>query len=429
MNDKWQTSRAMLARARNSLAGGVSSPFRSKFPVPLYFTDGCGPRLKDVDGNEYIDYALSWGPSILGYCHPKMVAAMTRAAAGPHIYGEEHELEILVAEKIQSLVPCAERVAFCSSGSEACQLMMRLARAWTGRPLILKFEGHYHGWMDTVLWSHHPKRDQLGPREAPDPVPESRGQLPLGAGSIVARPWNDAALVEEAFAQHPGQIAGVMMEPVNCNSGGIMPGHGYLAGVREICTRQGALLLFDEVITGFRMAPGGAQSYYNVTPDVATFGKAVAAGLPLSVVAGKQAIMEQIFDGVAFGGTFNGNPISLAGANAALEEIARDDGAVLKHAWQTGDALMSGVRQIARDRGVNLLVSGFGSAFSVHFTTRTELREYRDVLDDDAEALQNFLRALLNEGVHCLPDGRFYVSAVHGPQEVKETLQAIARIL
>ena len=167
MNDKWQKSRAMLARAQNSLAGGVSSPFRAKFPVPLYFVDGCGPRLKDVDGNEYIDYALSWGPSILGYRHPKMVAAVMRAAEGPHIYGEEHELEILVAEKIQSLVPCAERVAFCSSGSEACQLMMRLARAHTGRPLILKFEGHYHGWMDTALWSHHPKREQLGPREGP----------------------------------------------------------------------------------------------------------------------------------------------------------------------------------------------------------------------------------------------------------------------
>jgi glutamate-1-semialdehyde 2,1-aminomutase len=419
----------MLARARGSLAGGVSSPFRSKFPVPLYFADGCGPRLKDVDGNEYIDYALAWGPGILGYRHPKVVAAVSKVAAGPHIYGEEHELEILVAEKIQSLVPCAERVAFCSSGSEACQLMMRLARAWTNRPLILKFEGHYHGWMDTALWSHHPKRVQLGPREAPDPVPESRGQLPVGGSSIVARPWNDAALVEEAFAQNPGRIAGAMMEPVNSNSGGIMPRDGYLQQVREICTRHGALLLFDEVITGFRMSPGGAQQHFGVTPDIATFGKAVAAGVPLSVVAGRRDIMEQIFDGVAFGGTFNGNPISLAGAHASLEEISRDDGAALKHAWRTGEQLMAGIRAIARDKGTKLLVSGFGSAFSVHFTDRTELREYRDVLDDDAEALAKFLYNLLSEGVHCLPDGRFYTSAVHGPKEVEETLEAIRRIL
>src|SRR5262249_9981158 len=158
-------------------------------------------------------------PAILGYRHPKMVAAMTEAAARPYVYGEEHELEIAVAEKIQRLVPCAERVAFTSSGSEAVQLMVRLARACTGRALMLKFEGHYHGWMDTALWSHHPKREDLGPRENPHPVAESRGQLPVGDGSVVVRPWNDAALVEEAFAQHAGRIAGVMMEPVLCNSG------------------------------------------------------------------------------------------------------------------------------------------------------------------------------------------------------------------
>ena len=247
--------------------------------------------------------------------------------------------------------------------------------------------------------------------------------------SIVVRPWNDARLVEDAFAKHPGQIAGVMMEPVNCNSGGILPRDEYLTQVREICSRHGALLLFDEVITGFRMAPGGAQSYYGVTPDIATFGKAVAGGVALSVVAGKREIMEQLFDGVSFGGTFNGNPISLAGAHASLEEIARDDGAVLRHAWETGDSLIAGIRAIVRDRGVKLLVSGFGSAFCVHFTGRSELREYRDVLDDDAAALGKFLYALLAEGVHCLPDGRFYLSAMHGAREVEETLQAIARIL
>jgi len=429
-NDKWQGSRALLTRAQGSLAGGVSSPFRAKFPVPLYFTDGCGCRLRDVDGNEYIDYALAWGPCILGYRHPKLVAALTEAAARPHIYGEQHELEILVAEKIQSLVPCAERVAFTSSGSEAVQLMMRLARAFTNRPLILKFEGHYHGWMDTALWSHHPKREDLGPRDAPDPVGESRGQLPVGAESIVVRPWNDAALVEQAFAQYPGRIAGVIMEPVLCNSGCILPQDGYLQQVREIATQHGALLLFDEVITGFRMSPGGAQSHYAVTPDVATFGKAVAGGLPLSVVAGRREILEQLFTGrVSFGGTFNGNPISLAGAHASLEEISRGDGAALRHANETGRVLIEGIRQIARDRNVKLLVTGFGAAFALHFTTRAELREYRDTLDDDAAALKSFLLAALSEGIHCLPDGRFYVSAVHGPEELKATLEAIARIM
>ena len=430
MNDKWQKSREMLARAQGSLAGGVSSPFRAKFPVPLYFADGCGCRLRDVDGNEYIDYALAWGPSILGYRHPKVVAALERAVAGPHIYGEEHELEILVAEQIQSMVPCAERVAFTSSGSEAVQLMMRLARAATNRPLILKFEGHYHGWMDTALWSHHPKREELEPRERATPLGESRGQLPIAAQAVVVRPWNDAALVEDAFARHPGQIAGVMMEPVNSNSGGIMPQPGYLERVRELCTRHGALLLFDEVITGFRIHAGGAQSHFRVKPDIATFGKAVGGGVPLSVVGARRDILEMLFTGgVVFGGTFNGNPISLAGAHATLEELGRDDGAAVRHANRIGCMLMEGIRTLARERGLKLLVSGFGAAFSVHFTERTELREYRDVLDDDSAALQRFLLAALAEGIHLLPDGRFYVSAAHTERDAEQTIEALARIL
>ena len=430
MDKKWQKSQELLARAKGSLAGGVSSPFRAKFPVPLYFQDGQGCRLQDVDGNEYIDYALAWGPAILGYRHPKMVEAVSRAAAGPHIYGEEHELEIMVAEKIQSMVPCAERVAFTSSGSEAVQLMMRLARAFTKRPLILKFEGHYHGWMDTALWSYHPGFDSLGPRTAPHRVRGSAGQIPEAAEGLVVRPWNDAALVEQAFAEHPGRIAGVMMEPVLCNSGCILPQAGYLAAVREICSRHGALLLFDEIITGFRIAPGGAQGHYGVTPDVATFGKAVAGGMPLSVIAGQREIMEQLFSsGVSFGGTFNGNPLSLAGAHAALEELSRDNGAALRRANETGAALMEGIRQMAQQCGVALLVSGFGAAFAVHFTPRAELREYRDVMADDQGELQEFLRGLLREGIHCLPDGRFYVSTVHGEAEVEATLAAVAKVL
>jgi glutamate-1-semialdehyde 2,1-aminomutase len=430
LNDKWTKSHELLRRAQGSLAGGVSSPFRAKFTLPLYFADGHDCRLVDVDGNQYIDYALGWGPNILGYRHPKIVAAVAQAASGPHTYGEQHELEIFVAEKIQALVPCAERVAFTSSGSEAVQFMMRLARAFTHRPLILKFEGHYHGWMDTALWSYHPKREDLGPRNLPEPVSDCPGQIAETARSIVVRPWNDIALVADAFEQNAGRIAGVMMEPVLCNSGCILPQDGYLAKVRELCARRGALLMFDEVITGFRIDPGGAQSYYGVTPDLATLGKAVGGGLPLSVIAGRREIMELPFtEGVAFGGTFNGNPLSLAGAHATLEEISIDNGTALKRANEMGLTLMEGIRRIAKERGEALLVTGFGAAFAVHFTPRAELWEYRDLLEDDAEALRNFLRRLLSEGIHCLPDGRFYVSAVHGPREIESTLAAVARAL
>src|SRR5262245_61644771 len=197
MIEKWDRSKALLERARQSLAGGVSSPFRAKAPVPLYFEDGCGPRLRDVDGNEYIDYQLAWGPMILGYAHPAMVERLRRAVEKPLSYGAQHEIEISVAEKIQSMVPCAERVAFTSSGSEAVQLAHRLARAFTGRPLILKFEGHYHGWIDSALLSYKPQLEQAGPADAPNVVPGSRGQVENAAANTVVAPWNRLDVLEQ----------------------------------------------------------------------------------------------------------------------------------------------------------------------------------------------------------------------------------------
>ena len=303
----WEQSRALLERARKSLTGGVSSPFRAQFPVPLYLTGGLGARLTDVDGNEYIDYVLAWGPAILGHAHPVMVEALRRAAERPHTYGEQHETEIAVAEKIQAMSPCAERVAFTSSGSEAVQLAHRLARAFTGRNLILKFEGHYHGWMDSALVGYRPAADQMGPLDRPPTTLTSRGQVANAAENTVVAPWNRPDLLERIMDRHAGEIAAVIMEPVLCNSGCLMPLAGYLDAVRDLCRSRGALLIFDEVITGFRMGTAGAQGHYGITPDLATFGKAVAAGLPLSVVAGRKEIMEQMFSGVAFGGTFNGD--------------------------------------------------------------------------------------------------------------------------
>jgi glutamate-1-semialdehyde 2,1-aminomutase len=421
-------SRALLERARRSLAGGVSSPVRGTAPVPLYFTRGVGPRLQDADGQWYLDYAAAWGPVILGYSHPALVAAAHRAAERPFTYGAQHELEISVAERIQAAVPSAERVAFSSSGSEVVQLAHRLARAFTRRTLILKFEGHYHGWIDGALVSYHP-REGLGPREAPHIIPGSFGQVPNVVENVLVAPWNDLAVLESLFRDHPDRIAAVMMEPVLCNSGCLMPVPGYLEGVRDLCRRHGALFIMDEVITGFRIALGGAQTHFGVTPDLSTFGKAVAGGAPLSVVAGRREILEQLHGaGVAFGGTFNGNPLSLAIADATLEELARDGGAALTQANRAGQSLMEGIRDLGRRHGLPVLVTGFGAAFTVHFTRRAELRDYRDTLDDDAETLDRFLRGALEEGLYILPDGRFYVSAVHATAEVDETLGIVDRV-
>ncbi len=424
--DRWAGSRLRLERARRSLVGGVSSPFRAKFPVPLYFADAAGSRMIDVDGNQYIDYTLAWGPLILGHKHPALVEALRRQAERPHILGAQHDLEYEVAEKIQQLAPCAERVAFTSSGSEAVQLALRLARAATGRALVLKFEGHYHGWMDSVLISHHPRAEEIGPLETPQAVPESRGQVPNAVENVLVAPWNRLEIVERLFEQRGREIAAVILEPVLCNSGCLLPQPGYLQGLRQLAHRYGALLIFDEIITGFRMALAGAQGVYGVTPDLATFGKALAGGPPLSAVAGRREIMELISDGaVAFGGTFNGNPISLACARATLGELERDGGAALARANRLGAALMEGIREAARRRGVPLQVSGFGAAFALHFTERSELRDYRDTLADDRAKLAVFLLRALEKGVYALPDGRMYVSAAHTEEDVSLTLTAL----
>jgi len=427
--DKWRRSRSLLERASMSLPGGVTSPFRATLPVPLFFEDAEGPRLKDVDGNDYIDFALAWGPLILGHKHPRMVEALTEAAARPHTYGAQHELEPIVAERIQRLVPCAERVALTSSGSEALQLAFRLSRAHTGRPLVLKFEGHYHGWMDSALVSYKSELAALGPRESPNVVLGSPGQVANAAENTVVACWNDVDVLDHILAARGAEIAAVVMEPVLCNSGCLLPSDGYLEAARAACDRAGSLLIFDEVITGFRIDMGGAQAAFGVTPDIATLGKALGGGVTISAVAGSAEIMDRVGPGkVAFGGTFNGNPLSLAGTDACLETISAHDGAALTRANAAGTRLIDAVRRSADSHGIDLQVTGFGAAFALHFTARNELRDYRDTFDDDRNRLSKFLGGSLDEGLHLLPDGRFYVSAVHTDRDIDEAAAAIDRV-
>jgi glutamate-1-semialdehyde 2,1-aminomutase len=428
--DKWSNSRALLARAKRSLAGGVSSPFRAKAPVPLYFESGHGCRLRDVDGNEYIDYALAWGPLILGHCHPEIVAAVREQADRPHTYGAQHKLEFEVAELFQQCVPCAERVAFTSSGSEAVQLALRLARAWTNRNLTVKFEGHYHGWLDSVLISYHPALSEAGPPDLPIPVPASRGQVPNSTDNVVVLPWNRPDIFSAFMEKRGAEIAGVITEPVLCNSGCLMPLPGFLKLLREECNKHGAVLIFDEVITGFRMSIGGAQRHYGITPDIATFGKALGAGLPVSAIAGREEIFNLMFGGgVAYGGTFNGNPLSLAAAKVALTELSKNDGSLLCQANENGTRLRTSIQHAAEKYGVALRTEGFGTAFALHFTARKELLTYRDTLDDDIERLNRFLLKVLENSIYMLPDGRVYVSGVHSISDIDETGDAMERAI
>ncbi|MDQ6701385.1 MAG: aminotransferase class III-fold pyridoxal phosphate-dependent enzyme, partial [Acidobacteriota bacterium] len=269
---------------------------------------------------------------------------------------------------------------------------------------------------------YKPTLEQVGPLESPACVPGSRGQVSNAADNFVVAPWNRIDVLERILRNKGDQVAAIVMEPVLCNSGCILPRPGYLERVKELCGEYGALLMFDEVITGFRMSTGGAQRHYGVIPDLATYGKAVAGGAPLSGIAGRRDILMQMYTGVSFGGSFNGNPVSLACAQATLAELARNDGDALTRANEYGRRLMDGIREIAGRRGIPVMVAGFGAALAIHFTEKKELVDYRDTLHGDSARLQRFLFRALQEGLHIVPDGRMYVSAAHTARDIEDTL-------
>ncbi len=425
-------TKALYQTAQQYLAGGVSSDARrSVQPVPLYIDHAHGARLWDVDGNEYLDYVLGQGPLILGHSHPAVVEAVKAQMERGQVYSAQHELEIEVAAAVCRLVPGAERVRFNSVGSEAVHAAWRLARAYTGRQKILKFEGHYHGWFDSALYSLHPPLEAAGPYDAPVPVPGTRGQAASTAGDLVIAPWNDLETLAAILERHRGEVAAIIMEPVLCNTGCIEPLPGYLDGVQALCRDHGCLLIFDEVITGFRLARGGAQEYLGVTPDLAVYGKAMAGGLPLSCLAGRAEVMDMITRGeVGHAGTFNSNPLVMAAAAAAaLRELERDEGAVYRQVTATGQKLMHGLREVAIEAKVPLLVEGPGSVFSLYLTREHAVRSYRDYAATDRAGMARLHTALLDQGVHMVGRGLWFLSTAHTAEDVAQTVQAFAKAL
>lgn len=412
-------------RSSHSLAGGVSSGLRrSARPYPLFFDHGKGARLVDVDGNEFLDYTLGWGPNILGNAPDFLVEAIREAASHGLTYGAQHDLEFEVAELLTGAIPCADRVCFANSGTEIVQVALRLARAATGRKKVIKFEGHYHGWDDSVLLSYHPTTEQI--REANGrAIHEGNGQLPADY-TLIAQ-WNDQESVAALFAEHGSDVASIICEPLMCNSGCIPPAPGFLEFLRETATRHGALLIFDEVITGFRLALGGAQEFYGVLPDLATYAKAVGAGTPLSVLAGKEEYMRLIEQGsVIHAGTLNGNPLALSAAKAALQYLTGSADSCYTTMAARGSRLRSGIMELLTARGLPACTAGEGPVFHVSFIGQ-QPRNYRDLLDADRKLYSDFVLALLDEGVLPLPDGRWYLSAAHTDADIDATLKAIER--
>ncbi len=413
------------AEASLFLAGGVSSNFRLGMqPAPLFFERAAGAHLFDVDGNRYIDYVLGMGPNLLGHAPPGVTETVAESLGRGVLYAGQHREEIALARRFCAMVPCADLVRFGSSGSEMAQGALRVARAATGRSLVVKFEGHYHGWFDTVLVSVHPPLDEAGPEEAPAPVLPSAGQSAAAAQDVAVLPWNDLGVVERFLAARGHETAALIMEPILCNTCVIPPRPGYLEGVRALCDRYGVILVFDEVITGFRVGPGGAQARLGVTPDLAIYAKALGAGYPIAALAGKRQLMELIASGVVLhGGSYNTNVVSTVAARAALDELGGDGSAPYLGMEALGQRLMDGLRERARRSGVPLLVQGLPAAFNTCFTTRQAITDYRDFArHTDAPRLRAFLKALQDGGVRVTSRGTWFLSTVHTAADVAETL-------
>jgi glutamate-1-semialdehyde 2,1-aminomutase len=421
----------LYERTRKSLAGGVSSNARyGGTPVPLFFTRGEGARLYDVDGNVHIDYVLGNGPAILGHAPRPVLDAVAASLAEGQVFAAQNPRETQLSERLVKLLPGAEVVRFATSGTEAVLMAIRLARAFTGRDKILKFEGHYHGWSDQAYISTRPPLNEAGPADAPVPVAGSPGMPESVLDDTVVCGWNDLELLRAALERHKGKVAGIIMEPLMVNGGAALPQPGYLDGALNLCREHGALFICDEVITGFRIGLRGAQAKFGVTADLAIYAKAVAAGFPLALVAGRRDVMNILLDkGVMHGGTYNGNVQSMAASLAALDLLEAGDGAVYRDLEKRGTRLMQGIATLARKHKVPAHVQGAPAIFQVHFTAGPGPKNYRDAAACDRDKALAFHAAMQDEGIRVNPQAKFFLSTAHDEAIVDETLAAADKVL
>jgi len=411
-----ERSAELYARSSESLACGVSSGFRAKVSdPPLFFERAEGPYFFDVDGNKLLDYTLAWGPLIVGSNHPHLNEAVSVAVRKSYTLGAQHEGEIALAEKIVSLVPGVDQVIFSSTGSEVVQTSIRLARAKTGRQAVIKFEGHYHGWMNNILVNYRPDLDAGSP-EAPPTMGGTGGQPEEEYTHTRVLPWNRLDLLEAELAK--GDVAAVIMEPLNANSGSVEPADGFLKGAVDACQKHGTVSIFDEVITGFRLALGGAREYFDVIPDLSLYAKAVAGGFSLAVIGGKREMFDPLREGTTMhGGTYNGSTINLAAGLATLEVLSESPD-VYDRMNGHGQAIRETFEQEAADRGITLCTTGAGTVFNVHPGTAEKPTDYRGYAAVDLGIYSAFRQAVLDAGVQLLPDGRWYIGATHGDVEL-----------
>jgi glutamate-1-semialdehyde 2,1-aminomutase len=425
-------SQDLFARAQQHLAGGVGSGTRSPRagwrPCPVFVRSGQGSRITDADGNTYIDYQMGQGPLILGHRPPALIEAVheTFATRGSH-FALCHDLEEEAAAAVSARVPSIELLRFGSSGTECAMYALRFARAATGRQKVLRFEGQYHGWSDAIHWSAHPGLPDAGPLDRPAVAPSSTGIPTVVGDSLVVATWNDVVLLEQAFAEHGDELAAVICEPIAGNAGGLLPTPGYLERMRELATRHGAVLIFDEVLTGFRVARGCAQELLGVTPDLTVLAKAIAGGLPVAAVGGSRAAMAVVAEGrTMHGGTYNANPLACAAVIATMRETGRPG--FYEDLLARGERLAAGLVEAARGVGLEASTTGVGSLFQLWFAD-VPPAGYREALTLVASSpFPAFHGALLERLVLTQPpqQGLFLMSGAHTDEDVDETL-ALAR--
>jgi glutamate-1-semialdehyde 2,1-aminomutase len=409
LSDQWSL------RAARRLPGGVNSNVRLD-AAPLFFERGRGAWLWDIDGNDYIDYLLGQGPAFLGHAPEPVLAAVSEASRRGMVFGAQHELEVEAAELLCDTLGWPDMVRFGSSGTEVVQAALRVARAATGRKKFVRFEGHYHGWLDNVLLSY-------GER---GPGPGSKGQLGHHLDDCLVLGWNDLAALEALLEASGSEVAAILMEPMMLNAGAIEPRPGYLEGVRSLCDRHGIVLIFDEVITGFRLAMGGAAERFGVVPDLATYGKAMAGGWPVGALVGRAELMEPVGTGrVNHSGTFNANVMAAAAVVASLEYLKQEP--PYERLERITTDLRRGLRELAEEASIPLRTQGAPGAFHASIAPGdVEVREFRDLDQLDHDAYVKLVDRMIASGVWLSGRGIWYVSTVHGDDEVAITLERCA---
>ncbi len=418
---------SLFSEARQVIAGGVNSPVRAFAGVggePIFFANAQGAWLEAEDGKRYIDYVGSWGPMILGHGHPAVIDAVVSAAQRGLSFGAPCTLETRIAEKIRALVPSMQRLRMVSSGTEATMSAIRLARGHTGRDTIIKFEGCYHGHSDSLLIKAGSGALTLG-------VPSSPG-VPAGlAAYTVTLPYNDTDAVVAAFAELGDKLACVIVEPIAGNMNMVPPVPGFLETLREQCTASGTLLILDEVMTGFRVAKGGAQALFGIEPDLTTLGKIIGGGMPAAAFGGKAEIMASIApDGPVYqAGTLSGNPVAMAAGLATLELI--DTPGFYEALTERTEQLANGLAAVAEDTGIPLAVECEGGMFGFVFTADGPVRRFAQIASADTDRFKTFFHGMLAEGVYLAPSAfeAGFVSAAHGDDEISKTLTAARKVL